>query len=85
MALFPALFATLHLLYAMRRSLLFLVGGVCLLLLLVCAAMYYGHLFSGLLAVMQKASMAACVGWLAAVHYTAFDSVPAINPLTRDI
>jgi len=67
-----ALFATLHLLYVLRRSLLFLVGSICVLLLLVCAAMYYGHLFHGLLAVMQKASMAACVGWLAAVHYTAF-------------
>jgi hypothetical protein len=65
--------ATLHLLYVMRRSLLFFVGSVCILLLLLSAAMYYGNLFFGLLPVVQKASLVLCFGWLAAVHYTTFD------------
>jgi hypothetical protein len=65
--------ATLHLLYVMRRSLLFFAGSVCILLLLLSAAMYYGNVFFGLLPVVQKASLVACLGWLVAVHYTAFD------------
>lgn len=68
-----AQFATLHLLYAMRRLLLFVVGSVCVLLLLLSAAMYYEHVFFGLLPVVQKASLVACIGWLVAVHYTTFD------------
>jgi hypothetical protein len=67
-----ALFATLHLLYVKRRSLLFFVGSACILLLLLSAVMYYGHVFFGLLPVAQKASMLGCVAWLAAVHYTRF-------------
>lgn len=65
--------ATLHLLYVMRRSLLFFVGSVCILLLLLSAAMYYENLFFGLLPVVQKASLVMCLGWLVAVHYTTFD------------
>jgi hypothetical protein len=61
--------ATLHLLYV-RRSLLFWVGSACILLLLLSAAMYYGNLFFGLLPVVQKVSLVACLGWLVAVHYT---------------
>lgn len=71
-----ALFATLHLLYVMRRSLLFFVGSVCILLLLLSVAMYYGNVFYGL-PVVQKASLVACVGWLVAVHYAAFDQESA--------
>jgi hypothetical protein len=66
--------ATLHLLYVLRRSLLFFVGSVCILLLLLSAAMYYGKLFFGLLPVVQKAGLIASVGWLVAVHYTMFDA-----------
>jgi hypothetical protein len=68
-----ALFATLHLLYVRRRSLLFFVGSVCILLLLLSAVMYYGNVFFGLLPVLQKVSLVACVGWLVAVHLTTFD------------
>jgi glucan phosphoethanolaminetransferase (alkaline phosphatase superfamily) len=49
------------------------VGSVCVLLLLLSAAMYYENLFSGLLPVVQKASLVMCLGWLVAVHYTTFD------------
>jgi hypothetical protein len=64
--------ATLHLLYVTRRWLLFVVGSVCILLSLLSAAMYYQHLFFGLLPVVQKVSLLVCLGWLVAVHYTAF-------------
>jgi hypothetical protein len=67
------LLATLHLLYVMRSWRLFFVGSVCIVLLLLSAAMYYGHVFFGLLPVVQKASLAACLGWLVAVNYATFD------------
>jgi len=66
------LLATLHLLYVLRRWRLFFVGSVGIVLLLLSAAMYYGHLFFGLLPVVQKASLAACLGWLLAVNYVTF-------------
>jgi hypothetical protein len=65
--------ATLHLLYVMRRSRLFFVGSICIVLLLLSAAMYYGNVFFGLLPVVQKVSLVLCIGWLVAVHYTTFD------------
>jgi hypothetical protein len=65
--------ATLHLLYVMRSWRLFFVGSVCIVLLLLSAAMYYGHVFFGLLPVVQKASLVACLGWLVAVNYARFD------------
>ena len=42
--------------------------------LLLSAAMYYGNIYFGLLPVMQKVSLVACVGWLVAVHYTTLRS-----------
>ncbi len=63
------LLATLHLLYVLRSWRLFFMGSVGIVLLLLSAAMYYGHVFFGLLPVVQKASLAACLGWLLAVNY----------------
>lgn len=68
-----ALVATLHLLYVARHSWLFVAGSVNLALLLVTAAMYYGHMRFDLLPIVQKVSLVACVVWLMAVHYTIFD------------
>ncbi len=65
--------ATVHLLYITRRSLLSLVGGVCILSILASAVMYYGNVLFGLLPLVQKVSIVACVGWLAAVYCTTFD------------
>jgi hypothetical protein len=65
-----ALLATAHLLYIERRWLLFGCGAIGITLLLVSAAMYYGKVFYGLLPVVQKVSLVACIGWLSFVHYT---------------
>lgn len=67
---FAALFAITHMLYIERRSLLFGWGAICIALLLVSAAMYYGNVLYGLLPVLQKASFIACIGWLVSVYYT---------------
>lgn len=79
-----ALLATLYLLYANRYWLLFWVGVICVVIKMVSATMYYGDVLFDLLPVMQKAGMAALIGWLVAVHYTSFDQqggVPVENEL----
>lgn len=65
-----ALLATTHMLYIERRWWLFGWGTLCLTLSLVSASMYYGKLLYGLLPVIQKVSLASCVGWLLSVYYT---------------
>ncbi|MCJ7557646.1 MAG: hypothetical protein MUP90_12140 [Gammaproteobacteria bacterium] len=79
-----ALLATPYLLYADRYWLLFWVGVICVVIKMVSATMYYGDVLFDLLPVMQKAGMAALIGWLVAVHYTSFDQqggVPVENEL----
>lgn len=66
---FAALFATTHALYLERRGALFLWGAGCIALAVLSAAMYYGHLLYGLLPVVQKVSLAACIGWLLCAYY----------------
>jgi hypothetical protein len=67
----PAMSAAIHLVYLERRPALSWAGSICLGLSLVCATMYYGHIFWNLLPLVQKASLAACVGWLLAVQRAA--------------
>lgn len=67
-----ALFATLHMLYVKRQFLLSVGGAACIALLLLTAVVYYGKVFFGILPVMQKVSLVACVGWLVAIHYARF-------------
>jgi hypothetical protein len=64
-----ALVATTYMLYKERRWLLFGWGTLCLALLLLSAVMYYGNALYGVLPVVQKVSLASCVGWLLSVYY----------------
>jgi hypothetical protein len=61
---FPAVFATLALVYQERRVALFSSGLVCLGLMIVASTMYYGHVAWQLLPLAQKSSMGACTCWL---------------------
>jgi hypothetical protein len=60
----PAMLAALRLVSLEGRRALFWSGLMCLGLLLASATMYYGNLLWRLLPLAQKASIAACVGWL---------------------
>ena len=74
-----ALIATLHALYVERLWLPFAGGAVCIALLSLAAVSYYGKVFYGLLPLLQKASMAACVGWLSWLQYRLHS--PASKPV----
>lgn len=74
-----AVLATVHLLYIERHMRLFCAGMICLALLLISAAMYYGNVFFGMLPVAQKLTFASCVGWLLALNYIEFQTQPVGN------
>lgn len=65
-----ALLAMWHMLYIKRRRLLFGWGIICIALSSMSAAMYYGEMLYGLLPMIQKLNITACVGWITAVYYT---------------
>jgi hypothetical protein len=65
-----AMLATLHLLYVERHPRMLYAGIICLLLLLISAVMYYGHVAFGLLPIAQKATYAMCIGWFFAVRFS---------------
>lgn len=65
---FPAMIAAIHQQHLGRRPALAWTGLLCLGLLSAAAAMYYGNVLWHLLPIAQKASMAACLGWLLAVQ-----------------
>jgi hypothetical protein len=64
-----AMLAALALAHREGRPALFWSGLLAFGLLLVCAAMYYGTMLGGLLAIAQKVSIGSCCAWLLAVHH----------------
>ena len=64
-----ALFATMHFLFTRRERVLLSAGVVCFAMLTGSAVSYYGNVYFSLLAVGQKLTFAACMGWLVALYF----------------
>ncbi len=65
------LLAGAHLLYVQGRSFLLGWGLTAVALTLASAVMYFGHLFYGLLPIVQKLGIVVSLGWILSVYYAA--------------